>query len=297
MTIWRTLSCILPRNREDKWPLWVQGLAFVLIEVLFLMSLEWASALVTNGRVLFWVEEKWGMSTQAAANLLTLLVGTEICAWRMGLQRVVPFGANQQRRWTILPVTLWFLLFDGGAMLLTNLLLQGTPLPVLTENLLVYRVLAALMEIAALAVMALMVAALRNRRFDRALMLAGLQVLLLLMFSLQSAMDGQIQNEMLMGGLSVPQETQVYVVGDADESLPGFIPGIDSDDDAVDVVVISSPWEIPESPMEDAYAAYQERMTPVIHLSRVLAYLSILPMFFIFRKWIFTSEKREDNNE
>lgn len=292
MTIWQWLGRILPWNRENKWPMWAEMAAFIGIEALFVLAAPAVMNIAYADGVYLWAQSRFGQHASLAMSLLAALCGAELCAWRMGLHRVVPFGGNQLRRWTILPVTLWYLAMQAGGALVSERLMS-IELPVLTENLYVYPVLHASLYLLCLAAMAAMVAAMRARQTGRAVGLLGLQMLLMAMLFLQSAMYGQLQVRLSMPEMAAdaPQTATVYMIGN-EEDLPAELQGLFDGD----VVRVDDFDEIPDLmfPENDAFTAYEETMAPVWRFGDILGWVQIIPTYFIMKKWLFPAKRREE---
>ncbi len=307
MNLWISLGRILPWNRENKWPLWAQLMAFALFELLFIWAVEAATALVYLGPVMRWADRTFGASSGMALNLLCGLLGAELCAWRMGLHRVVPFGANQPRRWTVLPVALWYLAFQACAVLLSyGFSLMA--LPLWTVNPFLGPVVHCGLYLLSLIAMAAMVAAFREKRLSRACALLLAQILLITGLSLMSAMESRAQFQQMMQEAQ-PPIAMVVVPEGAEENeellaILGKLEGVTPDS----VIIVNDPAELyglSAKPFDDpaeldvlfAHPEEDAAADPAMLFATVLQYLQIIPTFFILKRWIFPHKEEVSYDE
>lgn len=300
MNIRMKLDRLLPHNREEKWPVWVQFLVFMLLESLFIWGNQMGQTLVYGGSIGLWAEKTFGLEIgYHVLTVISILVGVELCAWRIGLQRDIPFGGHAQRRWTILPYAVGY----GALSLLHNGLLwafQSVELALPTENLYVYAVACAVLFAAVGCVFCALVDSLRRREKARTILLAAAEVLLAGLLILCSAGSRQIEMGIMTEAVSAAetQPTIVTVFGDPDSFPEGVTikpveqldqllesAGIDPDN-----VMVVCPEGVTTAPAEDPLAAYQEAVRPVDRLSTILQWIRLIPLFFAMRRWLFRRE-------
>lgn len=306
MTIWMKLGRLLPRNQEGKWPLPVQLLVFVLFEALFIYGKYQASYLVYDPTMYNWALDTFGMMhSDHVLTLLSMLISAEVCAWHIGLQRYITFGAQTLRRWTILPVTLGYLALSIVTWLLGQLLLT-VELPLLTDNIMVYTVVHSVLYAAIVVVFCALIHAFRRKEKGRAGLLVVAEIALVLLLTLCSACSGQVQQRMLEAAYADPAAHQVTVttIGVAegegtDDLLTAILSssGLNPDD-----VVIVSPENVnPEdvattdlagllsglAASADPFAAYEEAMKPSNLVGDILMWVQLIPIFFGMKRWLF----------
>lgn len=298
MTIWTTLGRLIPRNREDKWPLAVQFLVFLLFEGLFIYGKYAASYQVYDPVMYDWATEVFGAAhCETALTVLSILIAMEVCAWHIGLQRYVTFGGHTPRRWTILPIVLGY-----GALSLTTWLLSQAlltvELPLLTDNLMVYTVAHSVLYVGIVAVFCALIHAFRSKEKGRAGLLTAAEIALVLLLTLCSACSGQIQQNMLAEVYeeSAAQPVTVTTFGvpedaEADDLLSAILgnSGLDMDD-----VVIVSPGDVQSAVPADPFAAYEEAMKPSNLLADVLQWVQLIPIFFAMKRWLFAIPHTND---
>ena len=293
MTIWMKLGRRLPRNREDKWPLPVQFLVFLLFEALFIYGKYQAGYLLYDSSVYNWALNTFGMvHGDHVLTLLSMLVSAEVCAWHIGLQRYVTFGGQSPRRWTILPITLGYLALSLVGWLLGQVLLT-VKLPLLTDNMLVYTAVHSILYAAIVVVFCALMHAFRRGQKSRAGLLTAAEIALVLLLTLCSAAGGQIQQTMLEEAYSDPAPQQVTVTTfgvsegeEVDELLAALL--ANSGLDAEDVVVLPAGEALSSiQAAVDPFAAYEEAMKPADTLANILQWVQLIPIFFAMKRWLF----------
>ncbi len=295
MTIRQRLERLLPRNRETGWPVWVQLPVFLLIELLFYLSVTAVQTQLYSGGVPRWADDAFGMQhSMAMLEGVAMLCATVLCAVRMGLHRAVPFGSHEPRRWTILPVTLWY----GGVHFLTTLLVRVLPqeiIPVLTDDLLVYPVVHAGLLLLSFLTLAVMVRSLRRGNGRKARLLLAAQLAIVLAMGVLNVSNMQVQDRLLFGSLGQPDgptavitEPVIITAGDMPEDVADFFSGLSEDPEAFlrfvtgeDAGDGGAVFSTPDM------AAYEKAMAPVNALSDVLCAAQAVLMFFIMKKWLF----------
>ena len=291
MTIWRTLGKVLTPNREDKWPLPVQFLVFLLFEALFIYGKYAATYALYDSSVYTWVMNVFGDAHAGTVlTLLSTLIAAEVCAWCVGLQRYVTFGGHTPRRWTILPMALGYLALSLLTWLVSTALLT-TPLPLPTENPLVYPVLHSLLYVGIVAVFCAGIFHLRRGNKPRVLGLTAAEALLVALLVLCSVWQTQLDQRMLEQAYaqSAGQQTTVTTIGvtedeSINELLSAFLTqnGIDAGN-----AVIVGPGEALSVTPADPFAAYEEAMAPANRLGDILQWVQLIPIFFAMKRWLF----------
>ena len=302
MTIWMRLGRLLPRNREDKWPLPVQFLVFVLFQALFICGTYQASDLLYGPTVYNWALDTFGiLHADNVLTLLTMLISAEVCAWHIGLQRYITFGGHTHRRWTILPITLGYLALHLISWLLP-LLLADVALPRPTDNLIFYTVLHSILYVGIVAVFCALIHALRRKEKSLAGRLAAGTAGLVLLLALCSAWTMQIQGGLFEETYTEPTPVTVTTFNVSEE---GTITTFTTEDEATDELlrmllsysgidaedaVIVGPGEALSSALTDPFAAYEEAMAPAIRLGDILQWVQLIPIFFAMKRWLFARE-------
>lgn len=302
MTIWMKLKRVLPPNRDNKWPLALQLIVFLLLEALFIYGKYQASYLVYDPAMYSWALDTFGMMHgDNVLTLLSMLISAEVCAWHIGLQRYVTFGGNTPRRWTILPITLGYASLSIVTWLGSQALLR-VDLPLVTDNMMVYTIVHSLLYAGIVVVFCALIHAIRRRENIRAGLLAAADAVLVLLLTLCIACSGQIQQEMLEAAYADPASQQVTVTtigiseGEGTDALLNAILS-SSGLGAEDVVVV--PAEEALSGLiaaADPFAAYEEAMKPSDTLGDILMWVQLVPIFLAMSRWLFLPDAQKEGN-
>ncbi len=277
----------LPRNSEGKWPLWLQLLVFLAIQTVFDRAMY-----CVPGPIAELTQSPFGPFANVSPNwqmfwntALGLLVCGAIQAWQAGFHRVIPFGAQHLRRWTILPLTLWYLAVNLLGALVS--LLPLGELPPLTQNHTLFAVIYSCLFLGAYGAMAVMVDAMRTRRPGRAWGMVAVQIVLLTVMLLSSQADMQLTMRETFPAQGEPTTVYVYAPesgGESTEMMDAMLGIIARDTGMVvgDTVVVTDPSQI--FSQDDGFEKQAEASN---RLSMLLNFLMAIPMFFILRRWIF----------
>lgn len=281
MRFWMKLGRLLPRNREGRWPLPVQLLVFLLIEVLFVCGMNEITLMV------------YSVSVGGTAAALVLAAGVVLCLARMALHWAFPFGEGAQLRWTALPWTLGYGVLSALGLLLPPVLAGKLPLP--TESLMVYTVLHWLLYAALACVFCWQLMCLRTGEKTRAILLTAAEVLLAGLLILCSACSCQVENAMMDEVFAASQEQPAVVTtfGDVTEITGEDLSALLAASGLEGKVTIVSPDAWTEVPA-DPFAAYEAALEPVNRLSDVLMWVMRIPLFFAMKGWLF-ARKQEDS--
>lgn len=307
MNIWMTLGGLLPCNKDGKWPLPVQFLAFLLFEALYIWAVDATSALVYGSSVSMWAMQTFGESASVhVLMVISSLIVMELCAWRIGLQRVIPFGGHTPRRWSILPMTLGNLALNLAAYGL-SMWMAWAKLPLLTEDLLVYTAVNWALNIAVMAAFCALIYHARGGRWRAALPLAAALAVMIGLQSYGSAASMQIQDAMLNEAIdnAGPPQVTAFSYGEMPEELQGFFAGLEQEGVTIidvkdaqsmeDVNILLPGDDRSADPFEDPFAAYEAFMAPSDRLARVLLWLQPIPIFFIMKRWLFDRPAAEES--
>ncbi|MBQ7848746.1 MAG: hypothetical protein IJ343_03390 [Clostridia bacterium] len=280
MNIWMRLGRLLPRNREGRWPLPVQLLVFLLIEVLFVCGLNEITLMV------------YSVSVGGTAAALTLAAGVVLCLARMALHWAFPFGEGAQLRWTALPWTLGYGVLSALGLLLPPVLAGKLPLP--TESLMVYTILHWLLYTALACVFCWQLMCLRTGEKTRAILLTAAEVLLAGLLILCSACSCQVENAMMdeVFMASKYQPAVVTTFGDVTEITGEDLSALLAASGLEGKVTIVSPDAWTEVPA-DPFAAYEAARQPADRLSDVLMWVMRIPLFLCMKGWLFAQRQKE----
>lgn len=281
MNIWMRLGSLLPRNREGRWPLPVQLLVFLLIEVLFVCGMNEITLMV------------YTVSVGGTAAALSLAAGVVLCLGRMALHWAFPFGEGAQLRWTALPWTLGYGVLSALGILLPPVLAGKLPLP--TDSLVVYTILHWLLYAALACVFCWQLMCLRTGEKARTILLTAAEVLLAGLMILCNACSCQVENAMMDEVFAASQEQPAVVTtfGDVTEITGEDLSALLAASGLEGKVTFVNPDAWTEVPA-DPFAAYEAALEPVNLLSDVLMWVMRIPLFFAMKGWLF-ARKQEDS--
>lgn len=264
----KNVVSLLPVNREGRWPLWQQLLAFVLIELLMMGGTYVANLLVYSA-------DMGGTMGNTALSILAMTGVTALC---MELQRVVTFGGAEPQKWTVLPLAAGaFALSVVGAA--GGYALANVPLPLLTESQAVYDALYSVLYVLIVAAFCALIYHLRRRKsggWTRVVLLAAAMVVLAGGLVWVNASSSQA----MLGQLMAQEQAEIPIMIDFGELPEGIeiMPVGDTDG----MIVLTGTLEQPG----------QEE--PQVGASALLYLLRSIPIFFAMKRWVFPRRTDEE---
>lgn len=292
MNMWKNANRLLPSNREGKWPLPVQLGAFALIEVLFVWTSGQLTEMVYASPLSSWI---LGDGTeplrQVLPVLLTTLLWTWLCAWRIGLQRDVTFGGGVPSRWTVIP----WAMGAGALNLLASLLplALADVLPRLTDSLMVCTALRWVAYAALACLSCLLLKRLREGERARAVLPGAAVAALAVLLILCSVWAWQAENTLLQEAV-MAAETQPAVVrtfGSVTEITEDELSALLAASGLEGRVTVATPGMSLEPPA-DPFAGLEAVTQSAARLSDGMMWAMRIPLFFAMKNWLFA--KKED---
>lgn len=308
MRLIRLLGSILPRNREGKWPVWLQLMVFLMIEAVLALLVQACSILVYSEEVTRLLNAGW-----LASAMLQLLVAAALRALFAELQRVVTFGGQVKPRCSTLPWTAMYCVSTLGIMLLSRAL-WSAELPAAAP--IVHSLLGVALEVLLHGALAGMVFILCRNGAEgrgRAGLLLAAQAALVLAMAVNSACSAQADLNQLFGEDGVPQVTApqivVYTPEEGVEAFDFGTGGVEvrvistGEDAAIDVEALlgltgeDGAYAMPVMDGTDPYEEYLARQEQMLPLNIALYLLQTAGIFCVLRRWMFLREPEETSCE